>query len=179
MVTRPTYLFLDTEWADVIGSELVSIALVSEDGTKEFYAERDPLPPFATDFVRHAVYPRLDRGAAAVSDAAMTAALRRFLATIHQPYVLADYPLDLQLLKYVLGGFDLPDADAAACGPIPSPVMTLMVREGLVTVLIEDWFAAHPNEAKRRHNALIDARALRMAWMAATGRIDPHWSTRR
>ena len=54
--------------------------------------------------------------------------------------------------------------------------MTLMVREGLTTVLLEDWFAAHPHEAKRRHNALVDARALRMAWMAATGRIVPHWS---
>ncbi|MBU8974516.1 3'-5' exoribonuclease [Lysobacter sp. MMG2] len=172
----PTYLFLDTEWADVMGSELVSIALVSEDGEREFYAERDPLPSFATDFVRHAVYPSLDRGTVAMSDAEMTTALRRFLFSIRQSYVLADYPIDLQLLKYVLAGFDLPDEHAAACGPIPSPVMTLMGREGLTTVLLEDWFAAHPEQAKRRHNALVDARALRMAWMAATGRIDPHWS---
>ena len=113
-----------------------------------------------------------------MSDAEMTTALRRFLAAIHQPYVLADYPLDLQLLRYVLAGFDLPEVHAAECGPIPSPVMTVMVREGLTTVLLEDWFAAHPEEAKRRHNAMVDARALRMAWMAATGRIKPHWSKR-
>lgn len=37
-------LFLDTEWADVIGNELMSLALVSEDGRHTFYAERDPLP---------------------------------------------------------------------------------------------------------------------------------------
>lgn len=27
-----THMFLDTEWADMIGSDLVSLALVSEDG---------------------------------------------------------------------------------------------------------------------------------------------------
>jgi len=35
-----TYYFLDTEWADVTGSELVSLALVNEDGDRNFYAER-------------------------------------------------------------------------------------------------------------------------------------------
>lgn len=175
-MTGPTYLFLDTEWADVTGSELVSIALVSEDGQREFYAEREMLPPIATDFVRHAVYPLLDRGEAAMSDVAMTTALRRFLAGIRQPYVLADYPIDMQLLKYVLAGFDLPDPEAAACGPIPVPVMTLMLREGLTTLLLEEWFSSHPDEAARRHHALVDARALRMAWLAATGRIQPDWS---
>lgn len=134
------------------------------------------LPPMATDFVRHAVYPLLDRNEAAMSDAAMTTALRRFLSDIHEPYVLADYPNDLQLLKYVLAGFDLPDSEATACGPILTPVMTLMLREGLTTLLFEDWFAAHPDEATRRHHALVDARALRMAWLAATVRITADWS---
>ncbi|WP_232310283.1 3'-5' exoribonuclease [Pseudoxanthomonas mexicana] len=46
-----TYLFLDTEWADPTGSELVSLALITEDGIHRFYAERDPLPDVATDFV--------------------------------------------------------------------------------------------------------------------------------
>lgn len=35
---------LDTGWADVLRSELVSLALVSADGVCRFYAERDPLP---------------------------------------------------------------------------------------------------------------------------------------
>lgn len=39
-----TYLFLDTEWADLVGDELVSLALISEDGRRLFYAERSPLP---------------------------------------------------------------------------------------------------------------------------------------
>jgi len=35
-----TCLFLDTEWADAVGAELVSLALISENGQQVFYAER-------------------------------------------------------------------------------------------------------------------------------------------
>lgn len=172
------YLFLDTEWADVLGSELVSLALVSEDGQHVFYAERDPLPDAPTDFVKHVVYPLLERGATAMSDAAMTTALRAFLASVPEPYILADYPNDLQLVAYVLAGFDLPDDQTQACGPTPRVVLTRMPKEGLMTILLEDWFSAHPKEAARRHHALVDAQALRMAWLATTGRIEPSWSRR-
>src|SRR3546814_11304467 len=57
-----TRLFLDCEWADNLGSELVSIALISEDGAQRFYAEVNPLPKQPTDFVRYVVYPLLDHG---------------------------------------------------------------------------------------------------------------------
>lgn len=49
-------LFLDTEWADEQGRELVSLALVSEDGQRVFYAERKPLPGWPTDWVSWVVY---------------------------------------------------------------------------------------------------------------------------
>jgi len=42
-------LFVDTEFADVVANEFVSLALVSVDGTFEFYAERDPLPASSTE----------------------------------------------------------------------------------------------------------------------------------
>ena len=57
-----TYYFLDTEWADVMGGEPVSLALVNEGWDREFYAEPASLPEGPTDFVRHCVYPLLDRG---------------------------------------------------------------------------------------------------------------------
>lgn len=173
---EPTYLFLDTEWADVLGAELVSLALVSADGTQHFYAERSPLPECPTDFVRSAVYPLLDRGSSALSDAAFTTELRRFLCGIDAPYVLFDYHNDGALLRYALAGFDMPDDQAFSCGPIPSPVMTEMLREGLMTVLLEDWFQAHPEATARRHHAAVDAEALRHAWLAATGRIQVTWA---
>lgn len=174
---KPTYLFLDTEWADVLGAELVSMALVSADGGHRFYAERDPLPGLPTDFVRVAVYPLLERSDAALSDAAFTTELRRFLCGIEAPYVLFDYHNDAALLRYALAGFDLPGDEASACGPIPSPVMTEMVRDGLIAMLLEDWFQAHPEASARRHHAGVDAEALRQAWLAASGRIEAPWAS--
>jgi hypothetical protein len=50
-------LFIDTEFAEQTARELVSIAMVSQDGRFEFYAERDPLPVTPSDFVRTVVYP--------------------------------------------------------------------------------------------------------------------------
>ena len=172
-----TYLFLDTEWADPAGSELVSLALITEDGVHRFYAERDPLPEVATDFVRSVVYPLLERGRWSMTDRAMTTGLRAFLGAVNDPIVLADYPNDLALLQYVIAGFDLSDDQAAACGPIPQLVMTRMLKEGAMGMLVEDYFAGHPAAAARRHHALIDAEALRMAWLVITGRINvPTWA---
>ncbi|MBD9437348.1 3'-5' exoribonuclease [Pseudoxanthomonas sp. PXM03] len=168
-----TYLFLDTEWADPTGSELVSFALISEDGAHRFYAERDPLPDVATDFVRSVVYPLLERGRYRMTDQAMTTGLRAFLCAVTEPIVVADYPNDLALLKYVIAGFDLSDDQAAVCGPVPQPVMTRMLKEGATGMLIEDYFAGHPTAAARRHHALVDAEALRVAWLVVTGRVAP------
>ena len=173
---EPTYLFLDTEWADVIGAELVSLALVSADGRHQFYAERDPLPARPTDFVGSVVYPLLDRGPVALPDAAFTTSLRTFLRRIDKPFVLFDFQNDGALLTYALAGFELSDADASSCGPIPAPVMNQMLREGLMTMVLEDWFEVHPDAAARRHHAAVDAEALRQAWLAVTGRVEADWS---
>lgn len=103
----------------------------------------------------------------------MTTGLRSFLSAVTVPIVVADYPNDLALLKYVMAGFDLSDDQAAACGPVPQPVMTRMLKEGATGMLIEDYFAGHPEAAARRHNALVDAEALREAWLVVTGRVAP------
>ncbi len=55
-------LFLDCEWADVLASDLVSLALVSLDLQHAFYAERDPLPVDPTLWVKTVVHPLFDRG---------------------------------------------------------------------------------------------------------------------
>lgn len=51
--------------------------------------------------------------------------------------------------------------------------MTKMLRDGALGMLIEDWFEAHPEHRARRHYALVDAQALRMAWLIATERLAP------
>lgn len=175
---EPTYIFLDTEWADVLGADLVSLALVSADGRQRFYAERDPLPQGPTDFVRVTVYPLLERGSVALSDAAFTTELRRFLCGIDAPFVLFDYRNDGALLRYALAGFNLADAEALSCGPTPSPVMTELIRDLPMTRLLEAWFRGHPDAAARRHHAGVDAEALRQSWLAVTGRIEAPWADR-
>lgn len=161
-----TYYFLDTEWADTLGSELVSIGLVSQNGARLFYAERDPLPTSPSDFVRTVVYPLLERESSALGDAQMTQALRHFLYQDPSAVILADYANDLQLLQYVLAGFELPQEQVYHLGPVPSPAMKVLARNGTLDRLIEAWYLAHPDQRRRRHHALVDAHALRGAWLA-------------
>lgn len=169
-------LFLDTEWADPQGQQLVSLALISEDGEQVFYAERDPLPATPTGFVRDVVYPLLDRGWHAMDDRLFTTRLRKFLGGMDHPCVIVDHGGDAVLLQYALSGFNLTDAEAAACGPIPRVEARNVAPNGTISMLIEDWFEAHPNAKARRHHAKIDTEALRMACLGAWGKIEPDWS---
>lgn len=165
---HPNYLFLDTEWADLAGTELVSLALVSADGAHRFYAERDPLPASPTRFVAEQVYPLLDRGPAALVDEEFTLALRGFLQSVDAPSVLFDCATDGFLLRQALAGFG-DSAIARNVGlPVP-PVLTLMHRGFDFTALLEAWFAADPTRAARRHHAAVDAEALRVTWLLVTG----------
>lgn len=102
-------LFLDCEWADVLASELVSLALVSLGLRHVFYAERDPLPADPTPWVATVVYPLLDRGQAAVSDVSMTRSLREFLAGVERPRICYDFGADRDLCQHVIDGLGLPD----------------------------------------------------------------------
>lgn len=146
-----------------MGSELVSIGLVSEDGVHRFYAERAPLPPTPTDFVLHAVYPLLQGGPSSMSEMAMTTGLRAFLGSDQAPLVLADYAHDLVLLRYVLAGFDMAHDLAQACGPIPQ-VEGLLIDDGQIRRKVEWLFESDPVLRARRHHALNDAETLRVAW---------------
>lgn len=168
--------FLDTEWADTLGSELVSVALVAENG-EFFYAERDTLPEYPTDFVRQVVYRQLDRGPSACSDEAMTRSARAFLVRGRSPAIYSDYANDLQLLRYVLAGFDLSEAEVSACGPAPEAMVTEVIHDKVTLTLVEAYFEAHPHVRARRHHALVDAEVLRQAWLVSTGRTPcPPWA---
>ena len=173
-----TRLFLDCEWADVIGRELVSLAVVSADGQQRFYAEASPLPSQPTDFVRHVVYPLLDHGWWATPRHEITQRLRAFLSGIDAPVVIYDHQVDGALLSYVLDGFDLPSNVVDACGPHPAPRRWPVSGDVNLSALIEAYFAAHPEVAGRRHHAGVDAGALRQAWCALAGLITTDWSDR-
>ena len=166
-------LFLDTEFSDqnLLRAELISLALVSEDGGAELYLERAPLPERCSAFVRHHVIPLLDRREAAVPDGEFTRRLRAFLRGIEDPVVICDYPGDKLLMQVALTGFTLPRSALADCGPIPA-IRWNIVDDAELAARIERWFAMHP--AAKRHQALTDARALRGCWLAHRWR-SPCW----
>lgn len=168
-MTTAEYLLLDTEWANDAQRELVSLALVNLEGTRRFYAERDPLPSNPSPFVADVVYPMRERGDAAMLDAAFTRGLRCFLGEFDAPFALFDVVHDGALLTYALGGFDTP----GDYGPEPAIRTTWMLREGRFHQLLQDWFAQDPEREARRHHAGVDAEALRCAWMAVTGHDHP------
>ena len=155
-----TNLFLDTEWANDATRELVSLALVSQDGDHRFYAERDPLPSAPASFVSEVVYPLLDRGKVALPDVEFCATLREFLGQFEDPLVLADGSLDFKLLAHALNGFGLPGL------PPPPSWRPMLVTYGDVLMQIENYFEARADAKARRHHALVDAEALRIAWLA-------------
>jgi len=171
-----THLFIDTEWADAEGRQLVSLALVSENGEYVFYGERDPLPENATQFVCEVVYPLLDRGRVAMDDRLFVNRLRKFLLQIEAPIVLYEEPNDLALLEQALSGFALTDSEVVACGPIPNVAAARIAESSRVRMMIEDWFDSHSDARAMRHHARVDAQALRMGWLAANGKIEPDWS---
>ena len=159
-----TRFFLDTEWADLQGRELVSLALVREYGASVFYAERNPLPVEPTRFVRESVYPLLDRGKVALTDREFTHQLRAFLGTVSNPHVLYDYANDGDLLLRAISGFDLLPSDLEGVNAPPRHLRSSVLEDKAISAAIEEYFLAHPTEALRRHHALVDAKALHAAW---------------
>lgn len=156
-------LFLDCEWADILASDLVSLALVSMDRRHIFYAERDPLPVDPTPWVNTVVYSLLDRGQAAMDDATMTRSLREFLAGVDRPRICYDFRADRSLCQYAIDGFEVSEPE----GPAPVDLRWQLCED--MTVPIARWWATHPEEQARRHHALVDAQALRAVYLSLWG----------
>lgn len=157
-------LFLDSEWANDALRELVSLALISEDGEHIFYAERDPLPGMPSSFVRERVYPLLSRGQVAMADNAMTHALRSFLGPMGVCEIFADAPLDFSMLSRVWNGGDRTSSE--------QPFRTRLARDGNLMPRVERYFELNPDQSALRHHALVDAMALRSAWIVENYSFD-------
>ena len=131
-------LYLDCEWADVLASELVSIALVSADEQHSFYAERDPLPTNPVPWVRSVVYPLLERADAALDDETLSLRLREFLASLLNPCIHYDSGHDRALCQYVIDGLDVPEPKG------PMPTVSWARLDGMHSEL-ERWWQTHPH----------------------------------
>jgi hypothetical protein len=152
-------LFLDCEWGDVRAEQLVSLALISEDGKHRFYAEVSPLPNRPTSFVQAVVYPLLEHGWVSMRADEMAQSLRRFFAQHHDPVVIFDHPDDANLLRRALRNAS-PQCELHTA---PAYRETLIPRESIAP-FIERYFLERPDVSRRRHHAGVDAEALRWAW---------------
>lgn len=157
----PDNLFLDTEWNNDVARELVSLALIHEDGERHFYAERYPRPEGPSSFVRSLVYPLLT--GPVLSDTEFGVQLRAFTASFGHPRVHFDGAIDQRQLTRALTGF------GSWSGSVPAWEPVLITHPDVLDEQ-ERYFATRPEAAARRHHAGVDAEALRWAWKKVIGK---------
>ena len=161
------HLFFDTEFTELgIDPRLISIGLVSEDGSREFYVELSDTyqPSDCSNFVREAVLPHLQGGDALKTMDELTLRLGNWIKGFDQPVQLVtdslswDWPW-IQELFYLPGTWPK-NLDGK---PV---LLSEMVGSPLLERAVEKAFQSHVPRL-RRHHALDDAKANRFAWMEA------------
>lgn len=155
----PLTVFLDCEFTDFIDIDLVSIALVCEDG-REFYAERsDFRREDCSEFVRMAVLPLLGQVPGAVmAREELTVKLRAWLAGLPDIIIACDSTHDRDLF-----------CDAVDYVAIPN-IVGWIGLDGFSDAAAEAFYDAstgyHAQPGHPWHHALHDARAHRAGWLA-------------
>lgn len=143
-------VFIDTEFDDPT-HQLISLALITEDGQREFYEVLDVKP---TDtWVVQNVMPYLEKPS--VSKASFQHRLKRFLGQFPRVTILADHPNDIRYLAQAM----ITD-DQGSWFELES------LRFELNTEL-----SSKGSEVP--HNALHDVRAIRRSYFTLEG-IDPY-----
>ena len=149
-------VFLDTEFTDFVRPDLISLALVADDG-REFYAERiDYRQHDCNDFVRATVLPLLGRvPGAACTNKELTDRVRAWFTALLEPAtIIFDYETDWFLLANAILGRPqtMPPENWGEKLHLDSYAITHPVFEqALNLTYTQDW---------PPHHALADARAL-------------------
>ena len=155
-------IFLDTEFTDFTRPDLISLALVAEDG-REFYVERtDYYTTRCSDFVKETVLPLLGRvPGAACTNKELTDRVRKWLKQFPEPATIVfDYGTDWHFLAVAMLGrpHSKPPGDFADQLYLDSHTITHPVFEqALNFTYTQDW---------PPHHALADARALMAGYRA-------------
>jgi hypothetical protein len=152
-------LFLDTEYTGLRQADpgLISLALVAEDGRREFYIELADTWQLAdcTAFVAREVLPLLEGSARTLAQARVE--LRDWFAAAPR-YVQAacDSATDFQFLLALLGS------------PRPANLAEkhFDLRPLIDTTVYDGTVASYYKTDPRLHHALADARAYRLGWLA-------------
>jgi hypothetical protein len=139
--------FIDTEFTDFRQCQLISLALVGENGY-EFYGERTDFDPaLCSDFVTAVVLPQLGQIAGrAMPFTQLREAVHEWLRSIPGdagPVLCYDYETDLNLFRFLLGG------------PLPRGWRVENIAGRRDRERRAAYYARHGGE----HHALHDARA--------------------
>jgi hypothetical protein len=158
-------IFFDTEFTDLgLDPRLISIGLISEDG-REFYAELYYVYEILTysSFVQESVLPHLTGGDSRISMDTLTLRLGDWLESFEQPITLStdsiswDWPLILKM-------FSLPGTWPENVAGMPVNLYDL-IGSPFFERSVEQAFQNNVPQL-RRHHALDDAKANRLAWLA-------------
>ncbi|HEX8957558.1 MAG TPA: hypothetical protein VF798_14855 [Burkholderiaceae bacterium] len=146
-------IFIDTEFTDFRNPQLISIALVSDCGEHEFYAELRYDRERCNDFVVETVLPLLGEPAGAVCEShELTQRLSIWLAQFEgrgEVAICYDFGGDWRFFCAALGG-------AVPTWIVPRNIFNYLVKEKL-----EAYFSGREHLS---HHALHDARANRHAF---------------
>lgn len=152
-------IFLDTEYTGLgqVCPKLISLALVAEDGQREFYVELTDTWRLndCAEFVKHEVLPLLQGPSS--SEAEARDALRAWFADAPREVQIAcDSETDFRFLINLLGA-PRPE-NLAACYFDLRPLIDTAIYDQVVA----DYYQID----NRLHHALTDARAYRRGWLA-------------
>ena len=167
-------LFFDTEFThvqqplDPTPPGLISIGLVSEDGTRTFYAENaDVRPELFSDFVKETVVPLLEGGDARIPHVEIAQRLKIWIEGFDgEVKMWSDAPYwDWMHVKNLFDPHGWPAnlIQKPIALAFPSSIQTQRFKAA-----VEDVFRS--NQSLRRHHALDDAIVNRAAFLRATER---------
>lgn len=156
-------IFFDTEFTDFQHADLISIALTAEDGRELYVSITDYKRHLASDFVENIVLPRLELPDAKPILASRFEAARliaEYLQEVPDICLVSDAEVDGMLLRRLLKRMRSTYPRFALAQHLVTSDQARQLMENVEQALTE-----HPG----RHNALIDARALK----AAMNRLPP------
>lgn len=164
-------IFFDTEFTDLHWeAKLISIGLVAEDG-RTFYAELSDTYQHKDcgDFAREVVFPLLEGGDVHMSWRELSLRLGNWIESFEQPVRLAtdslawDWPWIEKLFK-------IPETWPESLHGKPEILLFDADASEQFNNALEQAFAY----GLRQHQALDDAKANQMGWIAAGGDAEQH-----
>lgn len=163
-------LFLDTEFSDFIDTALLSIGLVSLDGTCSFYRERSDWQKEgkASPFVYENVLPLFTEKQLSTK-VEIASELHKWLVSQGNSIIAIDYYGDWQLLCDLLADYNWPSNIHRA----PLNINSVMHSSEFQLTFL-DYFKKHN---LKQHHALYDANANRAGWLATPSKYKQEFLT--